>query len=344
MNFGRRSSGAVDPRFQEQRLSVADPTLVPPLRLSLGSVEWLLDNERIKPSRASLFGFLLGAKRNVPPAKRQELVRAEMIEKGVPWDGERTRPSDSGRLYKKGIEILAHPEAQLRIAIGAPGELPTLLHVFLKEDFGALGWFDAEAFYVGAPVGRAPLANALVKKLRSGPWPENMTSATMFPAFLRTLTRIWPGTGLAVGDVLSVEEAAELLKGTLGLDGGAAKDVVEGLITAQYVTRTGETLALAEKYRPWLELLWSQNVAELEHTLLPDGDTVDLSGLERNKERLVFVGPPGKRALVVGLRGDDLAAELDAPASSVPQGQLITLTALPREILLQTMRTFLRIE
>ncbi|MBI2568711.1 MAG: hypothetical protein HYV63_16950 [Candidatus Schekmanbacteria bacterium] len=307
-----------------------------PLRIPVLALASLVEAGHLEVNAASPFGFLLVAESRSTLAQRQKAAKelsALGVELRVP---ERTpggpEPAAQSRMFRRGLEILAQPQARLGVAITRPGEEPVVATMFVRDGEAALGALDDEAAYVGPPVRLADLLERLGEQLGGPTRAPEPPGIMAWPSQVRFAAALWPGSGRTARDDLSADQAATRLT-SLGLSASAARAVIGLLVESGFVEqRSNGLLRVGAPYAPWMEAMWSGHAIEVEATPLPPGAAADLGGVPLRSRRLLFVGAPGARVLCERLGLEQLRRELGELAARAAEGgdeAMIAFTIVP---------------
>ncbi len=267
--------------------------------LSLATMEWLIEQGHLPPSPASPFGFLAVAPRQTTPEEQAAAAKRELGR----------RPPAS---LVKALTIAAQPEARIRLTTVSPGQPPQQV-TFLRRVFSVVqAGFNAEGFLFSEPMQVGELEALLVGELSSEAPSASTTDRLLAPRALALLTALWPQSGLSsVASVAGAEASAVCQR--LGADEATARGLMDDLVASEFVKEKDAAFRLDDEWRPWLDRVWSGVLFEVEATLLPDGP-FDAAQLIGRRERLVFLGPRGRRIVS---RAID-AASLDEIPLGVP--------------------------
>jgi hypothetical protein len=312
-------------------MASASPPPIPdperPFLLSLATMEWLIDQGRLQPSPASPFGFLLAAPRQTTPEERAAAAKREL-----------GRAPSLALL--QALDIGSVPEARIRVTTQAPSQPSQQLTFLSRSSSVAQAGFNTEGFLFGVPMKIGALESALLERLRSTPPDEGTTDRLVTPGALGLLTALWPREGRDSATDLPVRDALSTCQ-RLGADEIAARSWVDALVESTLVVQNDAVLSVAEDWQPWLGRLWSEERFELEVTPLPEGE-LDAACLLRRRERLLFVGPKGKR--IVTRMIDETSLEdvpLGVPRSAGQVGTVMALSHLNDRLLAEAVGALL---
>lgn len=242
--------------------------------------------------------------------------------------------SQAGALFRCALEVLAAPEARLIIVRQSPGEEPSLIPLFLAGELAAPGFIDDEGLHLGVPMDRRQLLDSIRINVH-GESPagdprgddELGEPVSLSPLVLQAVETLWRGTGRALSEPISRQQARTLLAAMTG-DAGMVQGLLQLLLQAGVMTERDGGYRIDETYRPWLERVLSGHSCALE--LLPAGAS---SPGEVVGDRLLFFGPPGRRVLcttpeeLAATNGEAESEALPADATlrfSAPSSRLLS--------------------
>lgn len=306
---------------------------LPPLALPLAALEWLHEEGHLKPTKASPFGFL-GEVKPKSSAAQRTAAAAELEAHGLSFGSGKS--SKNGPLFVRGLTILAAPEARITVThVDAAPATKRVVHLFVAGAEASIGYFDEQAFYVGPATSTVEIASRLFKQLH-GRAPESpLETVQVWPTQLRLVTALWAGAGNDAGASVPVKQALGLLE-KAGLSAGDAKLAIGALAEAEIVAAAKDVLTLTPGWAPWLRLVWSGHVLELERQLLPRKGLPETGDVER----LLFLGPPGERVECDHVSGKDLE-EIMGGKGKAPEASLTVLSYPAAEDLQQSVAALL---
>ncbi|MBI3473936.1 MAG: hypothetical protein HY013_21480 [Candidatus Solibacter usitatus] len=319
-------------------MRIADSLEAEPIRLSIAALEWLAEGGHLPLTPASPLAFLLGAARQTA-AEEQAAAGRDLHSRGIRF-GVTGRPAGqdpSGSLFRNAIEIVAAPEAVLRISIAAPPQPAVLLQLFLGKGRAALAFSGHDSLHVGAAMPVESLAAALTRKLEGAPPSPDLEEIRMWPSQVKVCSLVWSGSpDQSAGRPVSRTKAVAALEQG-GVSASAAGEVLSGLCEAGIVEERKGLVSLQHPYEHWMPLIWSGHLFQLERIAFGDSPAP--------VPRMLFTGPPGSRALSQDLTGDELREELAAEGDLVESAEesLLVLTHLDRDILADAVRGILNL-
>jgi len=310
------------------RATLQDPFATGSLRLTLAALECLADLELLAIAPFSPLSFLLGEARRTLPEER-EAARPDVVH--ALCFGSRTRHA---------LEILARPDARVRIADLSPSAPPAVRVFHLAGEWAAAGQFEAGAFSVGPPVAVGALAHAIFHRLRDDP-PQH-GSALLWPSQIEFAGLIWSQGSVRACEPVPLS-AARMAFAKWNCTPEQGEQALTWLEQTQFIERASDSVRLRPPNDYWLDLLWSGHSTELEYLRLLSDRVPTEEELNSIAEEAVFVGPPGRRVLRDVLRGEEIAAEFgeDSAAYDPPEDQLVALTYMPADELYTTLLEFL---
>ena len=252
------------------------------------------------------------------------------------------RGSDAGpatappAALEPALHVLAAPEALLRLRTVVPGEAVVATPVALRGG-QAVPFVLREGGGIEVFPGSdaASLSESLAREVTyAGPLAKQQV--VIWPTVLKVLMIVWGEKRDASAPVSRQEALAQLSSG------GTPEEVertIREVVRTGFAQESGNELRIAERYVPWLALAWSGHAFQIEYVPLPAGVNFE-AALAADGERLVFVGPPGRRVFNDELTGQALA---QATAGGKPsEDRLIRLSTPPYEALLRLVRLLLR--
>lgn len=327
-------------------IRASDALNPPAMSISLDTLDWLVRKGHLKPFKCSPFGFLLYSKPREGLMSLTMAAEQELQANGLQFGSSKVKPSRLGAQYQESLQLLAQPQACLRISSVTPGQQPVQVTLFIKGDKACNAYFEEEALCVGTPMDLTAVSRTLINTSTTESNELEGLDVTVWPSLFRMMTLIFHDAELKRVETLTRPAAlARLAK--VGMNSKAATEVLEGLKEAELVKETDQGVSIHPSAHPWLELTWSGHLLELEYTSLPEGTEADLSKLAASTDRLLFVGPADQRVLCTNLTGEDLRQELKEmgyATATPPEDHLTALTALPPQVLTHTIHAFLGLE
>jgi hypothetical protein len=319
--------------------SEPDPFDVEPTSFSRREIRCLIERGALDPGEVSpLAAFALGYP-PLSPAEREAAVQKLRL-KGVLRDPSGTvrfppgaRRSAYGAPLRRALEILARPEARLRIGVATPQRPPARVQLFAAGGDAALGVAEGDRFHAGPPIAKLDLGAALLRNLHFEHRTGDEPAIGLWPFVVDLVRRVWP-RGRPRPQVRS-RALAELARDEGDPD--VAARLLEGLIKAGVVEERGGLVALTAPYAPWLDALLSGHGVEVEYSLL--APTVGES------DRLLFVGPPDRRVLFGTLEHSEMGPPANGSAPAVARGsdEVLLLARLSDEALALRLRELLHL-
>lgn len=262
-----------------------------PLFLSLAALEWLQERGKISALRNSPLASVLSPELKTA-AEERSVAGSLLFGRGlVTKDLRSTEQSiQLEERFREAIETLARPEIGVRLSVSVPGQRPLSALLFIAGETATFGSCDRLLFCVGPAMKKAVLVASLAQNLRNGSECVDPRPVRMLPFQLRSSTLIWKKSNRKVSESVPRELATKAL-----VQGGASPQdaaiAIEGLFRTGFVQRSASTLVLQSEYCNGLELLWS------DHQFVIDRVLFDHATTRLTVNRLLFVGPPGKRML-----------------------------------------------
>ncbi len=270
--------------------------------LSLAQLEWLADQGHFHPGPASPLAFLRLPLRRTSEARRTRAGGTLM--ESDPWYPHRRLDCQRLAITPLGhaLRILESPTARLRLAVSRPGRAPDVRQIFVRGSLAVAAFVDPEGLRIGEPFRTATLASYLLEQVASPDLPGELEARCLVPEVFELATTLWRRLERDADEPITRSEVKALLGSRPDLD-DEASDLLTAMTAARLLEGAGEHLAgdeaplwLHTELRPWLRLVWSGHVVELERRSLADGE-----GCEEDEdaavERLLFAGPHGQRIL-----------------------------------------------
>jgi hypothetical protein len=254
------------------------------ITLTLESLDALVQRGRLVPSPVSPLSFL---RERVAPAPG------------------RPPTSSSTPEAREAFDIVGQPTAQLMLRVTFPDRPRLLVRMAVRGSRACLVGMDGDSVTLGTPVPVDGVVGAIVDAIGTPGSVDGGADATFSAEELKVLAWLWPGTKRALDATLPRAEAVARLVETKTPPDVAAT-ALDDLAAAGLLETQGADVRVAERCRPWLALAWSDHFLQVESTT----------------GRVLFVGPPGGRALSQTVRN---TAEGEEPST------VIRLTALPRD-------------
>jgi hypothetical protein len=312
----------------------------PPRLVPTATLEWLLDQGVFEPSECSPLKRQTSTLRITSADQRARAGRELLTQLGLP---ESTRTSSfrfRSTWLGRALAVLERPEARLRVAIAAPGAAPRVQQFYLREGRAVAGFLDLEGFCLAEPLALSDLMELLLASSSNRALPTSLDALCVLPEVYELAAVLWQRRGKSIDEPISRREVEGLLA-----DGPerkqAALELLNVLLEVGLLEPRGTRWFIHDNYRPWLELVWSGHVLEIERTPLGLGES------EALPQRLLFAGPPSQRVLcedVVASAGEPLVllsrllrsdlksrlARLLRPAGAVPAMLASGVTSPPR--------------
>lgn len=327
-----------------EKIRIADPLQTEPLRLSMAALEWLAESG-LSIRAASPFGFLRTGKHSSTKEDRNAAEK-EMNGIGIALKiDSKVRPSPEAALFQHAIEIVARPQAQITISAMDPKEDPLYVPLLLADEFVSLGYFDQEAFYVGAPVGLSALASALERKLQNEPDSENHSELCIGASELQLVTILWASANKNTSEPISRTDAIAALTNA-GLKQSDAEEALNELCNINFLEEKEGTYLFRAPYDYWMKVISSGHIMEIEYTPLPEEDDLEaLENVDEASQRLLFIGSPKNWYLCDNWSSSEISelAEDSEPSGLEDEEKMITLIRPEPADLKETLRNFLGI-
>ncbi|HEY7410386.1 MAG TPA: hypothetical protein VII13_06600 [Vicinamibacteria bacterium] len=283
------------------------------LRLTAGAVRRLADEKRIDPGPGSPLALLLG--------------QGAVADAAAPPGFED---------FADAVAVLERPTALVRLLATVPDKGQRSAPVLVRDGLTATFSLEDGAIVLAHAQTLDAFAESLPANL-SYEGPLAGQGATVWPSALAVLTALWKDK-LDTSVRLPRRDVLARLGGEA--DPRAAEGMLRDIVATGAVVDDGEAVTLDERLAPWLGLLWSGHVAQLEYVALGEETTLE-EALDAAGETLMFVGPPGQRVRNEVLTGAALREQYRA--GEPPEERLIQLSALSREAVEAEVRRLLRL-
>lgn len=264
-----------------------------------------------------------------------EAAERALATKTVRLDG----PPTPDEPYRLALDILAQPEALVRVRVAEPGQEAADIAVLVKGRLAAPFLFDDGTLLVGPARPLEGLAESLSGQARhDGPLVGQQI--VVWPATLKVLTLVW-GRDQDASKSIARDEAERRLAGEGRPAATVAKAIDELIAGGVILLAPGDALAIVEAYRPFLDRVWSGHALQIE--LLPVTGAPSLeAALVQTGPRLLFAGPAGDRILNDPVTGEALARWLDGAPAAEPKA--VRLAVPPPDVRTQLVRLLLGLE
>lgn len=241
--------------------------------------------------------------------------------------------------FRESIEVVARPEAYVRILILKPdSEEEETIGLLAREGKGVSFSLRDDALHLG----RAQSLEALVASLTPALTHEGPLAghdAWLWPSVVQLLTGLWqddPDPGKPLSRAAVVEKLT-----TPEFGRAEAEKFVQGVVGSGAVRLEGDALAIDAGLRPWLALLWSGHAAQVEYAPLSP-DTPLEQAIDGPHEHLLFMGPAPQRVRNEAVTGEALAAHLGGRKGR--EASMLHLSAPPAADVAKALRALLKID
>ncbi|HRC86749.1 MAG TPA: hypothetical protein PK413_14170, partial [Thermoanaerobaculia bacterium] len=204
----------------------------------------------------------------------------------------------------RALSVLANPEARLRIALVVPGQAPIIHSLFVRDGRAVYSESDLEGFYLSEPLATSDLVEFLLATVSSRALPRELEALCLLPEVYELSSVLWKKRGKAASDPISLREVENLLESGPHRR-NAALELLGVLLEVGLIEPVGSRYFITESFRPWLDLVWSGQVVEIERT--PLAQPAELEA-EPTGQRMIFAGPAGRRILC-----EDIVASAGEP-------------------------------
>lgn len=241
--------------------------------------------------------------------------------------------------FRDAIDVLARPEAYVRLLILTPGqEDEEVIGILVRAGKAASFSLRDDSLHVGRAQSLAAFVESLAPalthtgKLAGG-------EAWLWPSVVQIVTGLWqdqPDPARALPRAAVIEKLT-----TPEFGSKEAESFVQGVVSSGAVRLEGDQLVIDPALQPWLALLWSGQAVQIEyHALAPDvplEQAIDAPG-----PHLLFMGPAGQRVLDEVVSGAALQEHLGGRAPR--EKTMLHLQAPPQSEVAAALRLLLRVE
>jgi hypothetical protein len=298
-----------------------DPSQMQPIRLGIGTLQWLVNSKQLEVSTTSPIHPLLQL-----GCSPKDLNNRELVALGMSLDPEGSiRPSAKGKAYAEALRVAAQPEALLEFSeVSHQGH--DSMRIVLADGKGTIADIDDAGLSFSPPVAFADLLRGFTRHLQNAEL--ELEARSLWPSQLRLIAWVFSGEEKTLPRAL----AAERLSAAATIDATEASEVVQELIDSNLFELSGDSVSPSASIAPLLERMASGHLAEL--LLTP----YDEDGNEAEKSELRFVGRPNDRLTTLTLRGELLKVVAgDSPAEDTA----INVMAADRAKLDALLRSFI---
>jgi hypothetical protein len=263
-----------------------------------------------------------------------EAAERALAGKTVRLDG----PPTPDEPYRQALDVLAQPEALVRVRVVEPGQPPSDVALLVKARVAAPFLFDEGTLLVGPARPLEALASVLAEQARHD-GPLSGQQVLVWPATLKVLTLVWGG-GQDASQRVPRAEAERRLAGE-GRTAATVAKALDELVAGGVLLASGDALEIVPAYRPFLDRVWSGHALQIEFLTVMGAPSLE-AVLVQTGPRLLFVGPAGDRILDDPVTGEALARWLDGAPAAEPKA--IRLAAPPPDVLSQLVRLLVGLE
>jgi hypothetical protein len=241
--------------------------------------------------------------------------------------------------FRDAIDVLARPEAYVRLLILTPGqEDEEVIGILVRQGKAASFSLRDDSLHVGRAQSLAAFVDSLAPALtHTGPLAGG--EAWLWPSVIQILTGLWqeqpdPARPLARAAVIEKLTTPEF-------PAREAESFVQGVVASGAVRVEGDQLVVEPGLRPWLALLWSGHAVQIEYHALA-ADVPLETAIEVPGPHLLFMGPAGQRVRDEVVSGAALQEHLGGRAPR--EKTMLHLSAPPPAEVAAALRLLLRVE
>ena len=323
-----------------------DPRDVKPLELGRAALELLVE-AGLKPSPRSVLSALLESGESTDTAARIA-ARKALEGRGLLLDAS-ARPGPEAALLQRSLEVLAAPEAEVRLESRKPGAQDAEEEdrsYFLAGDGVAPVTYLDDGLQVHAALRADAFAAQLSKLFQPSAAPGDFAPLALMRSQVEAARLAW-GLGTAASQSVPRAQAIENVK-RFAPEGGDAAGLLDVLVETEVLVEANGTLSLTPAARYALAAIWSGESHELMvRDLADDASPDEPEGV--GLASLYVAGPAGQRVIVdlseVPLDGSEGAPPEGSDAATDPDealdSELLQFTWLTRDELNQSLEALL---
>lgn len=322
-------------------LQYVDPRDVKPLSLDRPALEVLVAAGLAPAPRSVLRALLESGEAPTPEARAR--AKAELQRRGLLLDAS-TRRSPEAELLHRSLEVLAAPEAEVRVESRRPGADPEEVAeetYFLAGDSVARVDYQDEGLGVHACLRADAFATRLSKLFQPSPAPAGFAPLALARSQVEAARLAWGESADASRTLARAVAVANVQR--FDVEGGDAAGLIDVLLETEVLVEAEGALRLAPGVRPALAALWSGESHELVvRDLVDDAPADEPEGV--GVASFFVVGPAGGRVIVdmseVPLDDAD-AGGGGAGEDEALDSEMLQFTWLTREELSQSLEALL---
>lgn len=319
-----------------------DPRDVAPLRVDRAALEVLVESG-LKLTPRSVLNALLESG-SAPKSEALAAAKGELRRRGFALDA-RTRSEAAAALLWRSLELLAAPDAEVRINSQRPGAdaaaEPERSYFLGADGIAPVTWLD-EGLQLHAALRADAFATQLSKLFQPSPAPKDFAPLALTRSQVEAARLAWGEGATAAQSISRAQAVANVRK--FDVEGGDAAGLIDLLLETRVVVEAAGALSLAPGVREALGALWSGESHELVVRDLVDGASADEpEGL--GVASFYVVGPAGQRVILdmseVPL--DEAAGGTEAPtdADEALDSEVLQFTWLTRDEMSQSLEALL---
>jgi hypothetical protein len=283
----------------------------------------------LKTSAAVLYE--LAAARGLEIAPGSPLTAADRRPQG------QGAPSNVPDELEEALYVAAEPEALVRVRIVVPGAAdPATVGIVVREGRCVRFTIDGAAVEL-SPAGDLEELTASLAAEAAYAGPLAGQEAYFWPSALKMLSLLWQESQDPAQPISRVATVKRL--SSAGPAAEAEKAIAE-MVRVGLVRAEGDVLRLDPTVQPWLALVWSGHVLQIEH--LPLAGRVFAEAVDGTGELLLFLGPPGQRIVSLRLTGDAMRKHVQGGAPT--EDALVRLFAPPADRLRTVLAVVLKLQ
>jgi hypothetical protein len=325
-------------------LQFVDPRDVAPLRVDRAALEVLAESGLQLTPRSVLNALLDSG--SAPDAEARVAAKSELQRRGLALDA-RTRPDAAAALLWRSLELVAAPDAEVRVASQRPGAdeaaEPERSYFLGADGIAPVTWLD-DGLEVHAALRADVFATQLSKLFQPSPAPKDFAPFALTRSQVEAARLAWGEGATAAQSVTRAQAVANVRK--FDVEGGDAAGLVELLLQTQVVVEAAGVLSLAPGVREALAALWSGESHELVvRDLVDDASPDEPEGV--GVASFYVVGPAGQRVILDMSEAplDEAGGEGEAPAQAAADealdSEVLQFTWLTRDEMGQSLEALL---
>jgi hypothetical protein len=239
---------------------------------------------------------------------------------------------------EEALYIAAEPEALVRVRVLVPGATePATIGAVVRDGRCARFTIDGAAVELSPAIDLEELAASLAADAAyAGPLAGQ--EAYFWPSALKMLSLLWQESQ---DPTQPISRAATVKRLSSAGPAAEAEKAIDEMVRVGLVRAEGDILRLDPTVQPWLALVWSGHVLQIEH--LPLAGRSFAEAVDGTGELLLFLGPPGQRIVSLRLTGEAMRKHVQGGAPP-NEDALVRLFAPPPDRLRTVLAVVLKLQ